>query len=110
MSEDGTSAIDDLLRHTDTSYASWRVIPFEDKRFGRIAALERVVKTLAKGMDLSPPPLASEVADAARALEKHDDAEDETDDAKKTPPEGGAAQAGRNSVRPRSTKRKRLAQ
>jgi polyphosphate kinase 2 (PPK2 family) len=66
-----TEAIDDMLRHNDTRYAPWRVIPFEDKRFGRIAAMEHVVKVLSKGMDLSFPPLTKDVVDAARSLDKH---------------------------------------
>jgi polyphosphate kinase 2 (PPK2 family) len=61
-------AVEDMLRKTSTSAAPWRVIPFEDKRYGRIAALEHTVSILAKGMNLSPPPLAPDVAQAAARL------------------------------------------
>lgn len=65
---DYEEAVEDMLRRTSTAHAPWRVIPFEQKRYGRIAALEHVVAVLAKGMDLSPPPLASEITQAAARL------------------------------------------
>jgi polyphosphate kinase 2 (PPK2 family) len=65
---DYTAAIDEMLQRTSTPYAPWCVIAFEDKRFGRIAAIEHVVKTLSKGMDLKSPPLQREVAQAAAQL------------------------------------------
>jgi polyphosphate kinase 2 (PPK2 family) len=61
-------AVEDMLRKTSTTYAPWHVVPFEDKRYGRVAALDHVVDVLAKGMDLSPPPLAPEVAQVAARL------------------------------------------
>lgn len=42
--DDYTRAIDDMLRRTTTIHAPWRVIPFEDKRYGRVAALRHVVR------------------------------------------------------------------
>jgi polyphosphate kinase 2 (PPK2 family) len=65
---DYEEAAEDMLRKTSTAHAPWCIVPFEDKRYGRIAALEHVVNVLAKGMDLSPPPLAPEVAQAAARL------------------------------------------
>lgn len=70
LRRDYEEAVEDMLRKTSTS-APWRVIPFEDKRYGRIAALEHTVSVLAKGMDLSPPPLAPDVAQAAARLAEH---------------------------------------
>jgi hypothetical protein len=43
-------------------------VPFEDKRFGRIAAIDHVVKSLSKGMNLAWPPLPPEIAEAAAKL------------------------------------------
>lgn len=63
-------AVDDMLARTSTSYAPWKVIPFEDKRYGRIAALDHMVEVLGKGMDLSAPPLAKEVAPEVKRLKK----------------------------------------
>lgn len=67
-----TEAIDDMLRHNDTENAPWCVIPFEDKQFGRVAAIEHVVKALSKGMDMKPPPLAKGVAALVPSLEKYE--------------------------------------
>lgn len=55
-------AVDEMLARNSTSNAPWQVVPFEDKHYGRIAALEHVVDVLGRGMDLSPPPLAADVA------------------------------------------------
>lgn len=63
-----TRAIDEMLQRTSTRDAPWRVVPFEDKRFGRIAAIEHVTKTLGRGMSLAIPSLAPEVAEAAAQL------------------------------------------
>ncbi len=68
LRRDYEEAVEDMLGKTSTSHAAWHVVPFEDKRYGRIAALEQVVNVLAKGMDLSPPPLAPDVAQAAARL------------------------------------------
>lgn len=70
MREDYEEAIEDMLRKTSTAHAPWRVVSFEEKRYGRVAALEHVVAVLGKGMDLSPPPLAPEIAQAAARLAK----------------------------------------
>lgn len=66
--DDYARAVDDMTRHTDSPHAQWCVVPFEDKRFGRIAAMEHAADVLAAGMDLSPPPLAADVVAAAAAL------------------------------------------
>lgn len=65
---DYEEAIEDMLRETSTAHAPWRVVPFEEKRYGRVAAIEHVVAVLAKSMDLSPPPLAPEIVQAAARL------------------------------------------
>lgn len=62
------AAIDDMLRLTDTRQAPWHVVPFENKRYGRVSAIERIVERLAAGMDLAPPPLDAQVLAAAGDL------------------------------------------
>jgi polyphosphate kinase 2 (PPK2 family) len=63
-----SEAIDDMLAHTSTERAPWHVIAAEDKRFGRIAALEAIAEALEAGVDLTPPPLDPEIRELARGL------------------------------------------
>jgi hypothetical protein len=58
-----------MLARTSTPNAPWNVVSFEDKRYGRIAALDHVVERLSAGMDLSAPPLAPEVVPEVARLE-----------------------------------------
>lgn len=60
-------ATDEMLARTSTKHAPWRVIPANDKKHARIAAMTEIVKRLAKGVDLGPPKLAREVLDEATA-------------------------------------------
>ncbi|TVQ34328.1 MAG: polyphosphate kinase [Geminicoccaceae bacterium] len=59
------NAVDDMFERTSTSRAPWYAIPFEDKRYGRIAALTTIVRRLKAGVDLSPPTLDDSVLEAA---------------------------------------------
>ena len=43
----------------------WSVIPSEDKRYGRIAAMRTIVEQLSAGVDLTPPTLDEVVIEAA---------------------------------------------
>lgn len=65
---DYEQAIDEMLARTSTPNAPWNVVSFEDKRHGRIAALDHVVERLSAGMDLSAPPLAPEVVPEVERL------------------------------------------
>ncbi len=47
-------AANDMFAHTHAKNSPWTVIPANDKRYGRIAALEAVADILADGVDLSP--------------------------------------------------------
>jgi len=53
------SAVDEMLATTDHADAPWDVIGAEQKRFGRIAALQTVIRRMEDGMrrwDIEPPP------------------------------------------------------
>ncbi|MEX2628316.1 MAG: polyphosphate kinase [Tistlia sp.] len=62
------AAIDDMLAQTSTADSPWHLIAAEDKRFGRIAALEAVAEALAEGVDLTPQPVDPAIRDLARRL------------------------------------------
>lgn len=60
------TAIDEMFERTSTDYAPWHVIPANDKKHARIAAMKIITDTLAKGVDLSPPVIDETVLQAAR--------------------------------------------
>ena len=63
--DDYAEAIDEMLARTSTAEAPWRVVPADDKRFGRLAALGEIVERLGRGVDLSPPQIDESVLTAA---------------------------------------------
>jgi polyphosphate kinase 2 (PPK2 family) len=60
-------AIEDMVRRTSTDLAPWHVLPANDKKFGRIAAIETIVERLARGLDLTPRPLDAKLLAQAEA-------------------------------------------
>ncbi len=58
-------AIDEMLARCSTEEAPWAVVPSEQKKFGRIAAMEEIVRRLSAGVDLRPRTIAPEVLEAA---------------------------------------------
>jgi polyphosphate kinase 2 (PPK2 family) len=48
-------AITDMLERTSRDNAPWKLVSAEQKRFGRIEAMEYLTGVLAEGVDLSPP-------------------------------------------------------
>lgn len=64
--DDYVEAIDEMFEKTSTSTAPWTVIPANDKKYARIAAIEAVVDCLGKDVELSPPPIEPEVLSAAQ--------------------------------------------
>ena len=60
-------AIDEMFARTSTSHAPWTLIPANDKKHARIAAITGIVRCLGDGVDLSPPPLDDTVLAEARA-------------------------------------------
>lgn len=63
-----TEAIEEMVRRTSTSRAPWHVIPANDKKHARIAALKLITETFSKGVSLDPAPMDSEAIALARAL------------------------------------------
>ena len=59
-------AIGEMLRETSSPHAPWRVVPSNDKKSGRIAAIGEIVDRLARDVDLAPPALEETVLAAAR--------------------------------------------
>ncbi len=59
-------ASEEMFERTDTDAAPWHLIPANDKKYARIAALQTVTDRLAEGIDLSPAQLAPDVERAAR--------------------------------------------
>lgn len=52
--DDYAAAIDEMLAQTSTRAAPWNVIPANDKRFARIAALRHIVAALSDGIQIAP--------------------------------------------------------
>ena len=65
---DYAAAVEEMVKRTATAIAPWHVVPADDKRYARIAALELITAALGKGVDLSPQPLDEEAKALARAL------------------------------------------
>lgn len=63
---DYIEAFDDMLERTDSDHAPWSVIATDSKRRARVEGIELVGATLAKGADLTPPPLDPKVVQAAK--------------------------------------------
>jgi len=55
--DDYVEATNDMFRHTSTEAAPWELIAANRKWYTRIAVLKHVYKTLAEGVDLTPPSL-----------------------------------------------------
>ena len=62
-------AINEMFQRTSTKEHPWHLIPANDKRYSRLAAIEVIVETLSKGVNLSLPQLTPEFEKrAAKAL------------------------------------------
>ncbi|WP_375593346.1 polyphosphate kinase [Algihabitans albus] len=61
-------AISAMLQRTSTKHAPWTVIPAEDKRYGRLAAMRTVIKGLHPALPPPPTHVDSEVARLALGL------------------------------------------
>ncbi|MEM8791767.1 MAG: polyphosphate kinase [Pseudomonadota bacterium] len=58
-------AADEMFAKTSTRHAPWTLVPSENKKHGRIAAITEIVKRLGKGIDLTPPAMDENVVAAA---------------------------------------------
>ncbi len=63
--DDYEVAFNDMFRYTSTDTSPWYLIPGNHKWHARIEALRTINKVLAKGVDLSPPPLDESLIRAA---------------------------------------------
>lgn len=63
--DDYEAAIDEMFAKTSSRHAPWTLIPSEDKRYGRIAAIREIVRCLGRGVDLSPPAIDERVLEEA---------------------------------------------
>lgn len=63
--DDYATAIDDMLEKTSTPHAPWCIVPANNKKFARIAAMNEIVKRLGAGVDLNPPMLHERIISAA---------------------------------------------
>lgn len=59
-------AIDDMFAKTSTEHAPWTLIPADNKKHARIAAIEAIINCLSAGIDLSPPALPEKMLKAAQ--------------------------------------------
>lgn len=59
-------AVEDMLARTSSSHAPWSIIPFEDKAFGRLAAIQRINAVLGQDIESGPPSIDPEVESLAK--------------------------------------------
>ncbi|WP_306117783.1 MULTISPECIES: polyphosphate kinase [unclassified Roseitalea] len=59
--DDYALAINEMFERTSTKGAPWTLIPANDKKYARIAAMKTIAKRLSRGVDLSPPSLDDSV-------------------------------------------------
>jgi len=59
-------AANEMFEQTSTTLAPWHVIPANQKKFGRIAAMKAIHDTLARDVDLRPPPVEERLLKEAR--------------------------------------------
>lgn len=59
------AAINDMFSETSTEIAPWTLIPANNKKYARIKAIQAIVSTLSKDVDLSPQHLDRETLEAA---------------------------------------------
>ncbi|MGG7646398.1 hypothetical protein ACQ5SP_16435, partial [Rhodovulum sp. YNF3179] len=51
---------------TSTAHAPWCVLPANNKKYARIAAMHEIVERLSADVDLSPPSLGAAVLEEAK--------------------------------------------
>ena len=61
-------ATEEMLARTSSTHAPWRVVPAENKYYGRIASLATIVSVLSARVDLKPEGLTPDLATAIRRL------------------------------------------
>lgn len=61
-----SEAIDEMFDKTSTNVAPWHLIPANNKKYARIAAMKEIIGCFGKGIDLNPPTLDESVLAEAR--------------------------------------------
>ena len=61
-------AVEEMVERTSTRIAPWQVVPANDKKYARIAAMKLITGAFAKGVDLKPRPMDEEAKALARAV------------------------------------------
>ncbi len=62
-------AVEEMVRRTSAPNAPWHVVPANDKKFARLAAISTIVRSLGAGIDFKPPALSPEfLAQAKKEL------------------------------------------
>ncbi len=67
---DYETAVEEMVQRTSTARAPWHVIPANDKKYARIAALKLITDVFSKGVSLEPVPMDEEAIALARAVFK----------------------------------------
>lgn len=60
-------AVNDMFARTSWDGAPWHVIPANQKKYARVAAIRTILAVLSDGVDLSPAPVAAPLLEAAQA-------------------------------------------
>ncbi|GAB4362413.1 MAG: UDP-galactose-lipid carrier transferase [Oricola sp.] len=63
---DYAEAIDEMFERTSTECAPWHLVPANDKKHARIAAMKIITDCLSRDVDLAPPLLDETILDAAK--------------------------------------------
>lgn len=59
-------AVNEMFDKTSTPLAPWHVVPANQKKFARVAAMERILAILSEGVDLRPPRVEERLLEEAR--------------------------------------------
>jgi polyphosphate kinase 2 (PPK2 family) len=65
---DYEAAVEEMVARTSTRIAPWQVVPANDKKYARIAAMKLITAAFTKGVDLKPRPMDEEAKALARAV------------------------------------------
>ena len=68
--DDYVVAIEEMFDRTSSRHAPWHLVAANFKWHGRIRALDIIASTLAKGVDLEPPPAEPKIVAAIKALKR----------------------------------------
>lgn len=70
--DEAEMAINDMFEHTSTPRAPWAVIPANQKKYGRIKAMQEILKVLTDGLDMGPRRIDHRLLDEADRIRELD--------------------------------------